>query len=132
MAMFSATVISGNSARSCQMTSMPAALAVAGDMVSIGLSGEGQLRARQGLVDAGNDLDQRALAAAIFAGDAVHFAGQNFEADILQRFDAAERHADVAKRQDRRSASSAARQRLIVKRASPDRDQAWQTAPGPT
>ena len=61
-----------------------------------------KLRARHGLIDAGDDLDQRALAAAVLAGDALHFAGQDFEVDILQRFDAAERDAYVAKRQDRR------------------------------
>ena len=37
MPIFSATLISGNSARSCQMTSTPAARAAAGDIVSIGL-----------------------------------------------------------------------------------------------
>ncbi len=38
------------------------------------------LGAGVGRVDAGDDLDQRALARAVLAGEAVHFAGQHFEA----------------------------------------------------
>ena len=89
--MFSATVISGNRARSCQMTSMPGSRAIAGRHSLRRATVEAHLGAGRRLVDAGDDLDQRALAAAVFAGDALHFAGQHFEADVVQRLHAAER-----------------------------------------
>ena len=61
------------------MTSTPAARAAAGDIDVDRLACEGNLRAGKRLVDAGYDLDQRALAAAVLARDALHFAGQDFE-----------------------------------------------------
>ena len=47
-------------------------------------------RARFGHIDAGDDLDQRALAAAIFAGQTVNFAASDLEIDIIQRLHVAE------------------------------------------
>ena len=66
------------------------------------LSGHFKLAALRRPVDAGDDLDQGALATAILAGDALHFAGQYFETDILQRLYAAEGHTDIAERKHRR------------------------------
>ena len=48
-----------------------------------------------GLVDAADDLDDCRFSAAVFAGKAVYFAGFDFQRDILQRLDCAERFADV-------------------------------------
>ena len=48
-----------------------------------------------GLVNAADDLDDRRFSAAVFAGQTVHLAGFDFQRDILQCLDSAERFADV-------------------------------------
>ncbi len=100
-AMFSATDISGNSARSCQITWMPSCArhrrAQAFDRAALEEHG----RALLGLMDAADDLDQRALAAAVLAGQAQHFAPPDVEADVVERFDAAELLGDVFEMQER-------------------------------
>ena len=75
------------------------------------------MRAGKRLVDAGYDFDQRALAAPVLARDALHFAGQDFEGDALERFNAAERDAYVAKRQDRRQVLQFADAATLMARA---------------
>ncbi|MDT4868833.1 hypothetical protein FQZ97_1038190 [compost metagenome] len=65
-----------------------------------------------GAVDAGDDLDQRALAAAVLAGKAVHLARANVEAHILERLDATEGHVDVVEGQKRLFAASRDRKLL--------------------
>ena len=52
-------------------------------------------------VDAGDDLDQRAFARAVFAGKAMNLTRSNLEADILQRLDTAECHIDVSQGEQR-------------------------------
>src|SRR6476646_7332174 len=57
--------------------------------------------ARQGLVYAGNHLNQRAFPAAILTCETLYFTWEKLEGNVLQRFDATERHADVFERKDR-------------------------------
>ncbi|MND69437.1 hypothetical protein D3C80_609130 [compost metagenome] len=62
---------------------------------------EVKLRAVFRLVDTGNDLDQRTLAAAVFAGKAMHFPGIDLERDAFQGANAAECDLDVLEGQER-------------------------------
>ena len=55
-----------------------------------------------GRIDAGDDLDQRALARAVLAGEAVHFPGQHLERDVLERAHAAEGLRDMREAERRR------------------------------
>ena len=67
----------------------------------IGLPVKLDYRAVLRSIDAGNDLDQRAFARAVFTRQAMHLAWQDVEADTLQGPDATERHVDVAQGQKR-------------------------------
>ena len=60
------------------------------------VTGNGEMSAGRGLIDAGDDFDQRALAAAVLASDALHLAGQDLEADAVQRPHSTEAHTDFA------------------------------------
>ncbi|MDT4827507.1 hypothetical protein FQZ97_608560 [compost metagenome] len=82
--------------------------------VGVGFAIELDRSAIGGVIDAGDDLDQRALAAAVFAGKAMNFARAHVEAHILERSDATESHVDVAQGQKRPFASSRGRKLVHV------------------
>ena len=88
--MFSATVISGKSARSCQITATPF---VARELRSRRCDTLAEIvgaRAGSGLIDASDDLDQRALAASVLAGEAMHLSAADRERYVVERLHAAE------------------------------------------
>ena len=72
-----------------------AGLRDAGRHVANDLAVEDDLGAGCRLVDAGNHLDECALAGAVLAGQAMDFAGHHLEGNVLQRPDAAERLVDA-------------------------------------
>ena len=87
--MFSATVISGKSVRSCQITATP--------LVRARRSGRSDTLAEivgarpgSGLIDASDDLDQRTLAASVLAGEAMHLPAADRERHVVERLNAAE------------------------------------------
>ena len=66
-----------------------------------GLAGDGD-RAGVGLVGAGDDLDERALAGAVFAEERVDLAGVELEIDAAERARAAEGFGELAKLEEGR------------------------------
>ena len=88
-AMFSATVRFGNSDRSWKITWMPSALALRRverqHRLAVDLDLAGGRR-----VHPGDRLDQRRLAAAVLADEAVHLAAAHLPVDVGQRVHAAE------------------------------------------
>ena len=78
---FSATVRSGNSRGSWWTTAIPSARAWAGPAMTVRLAVDAD-RARVRLVDAGQDLDQRALAGAVLADQRVDLAGAQVERHV--------------------------------------------------
>jgi len=82
------------------MQAMPSAWADGGSEVGDGLSVEGD-GAGVGLVRAGDDLDERAFAGAVFAEERVHFAGAEIEVDPAERPRAAKGFGELAELEQR-------------------------------
>ena len=97
MKMFSATVSSGNSSSSWKIVAMPRRWASCGlakrTVLAVQADGAGV-----GLVEAGDDLDQRRLAGAVLAEQRMHLAGADVEADPVQRAHAGKRLGDLVER----------------------------------
>ena len=88
-------LISGIMPRSWNTVATPSACASRGLRKRDRLAVDQDL-ALAGLVHAGQDLDQRRLAGAIVAEQAMHLAGIDLDVDVLQRADRAEIDADAA------------------------------------
>jgi len=76
------------------------------------------------LVVAGEEVEQRRLAAAVRADQAVHFAGAQLQRDALERMDAAEVLADVLRLERRHGPPGRGRDRLCDRRADRQRHRA--------
>ena len=83
---------------------MPAAQASRGLLQASGLP-ETRISPSSGVIDAGEDLDQRRLAGAVLADQRRHFARPQRETDIVQRAHAGKALGDARHRQDRRASA---------------------------
>ena len=97
MKMFSATVSSGKQQQLLEDRGDAAALGVVRvrEAHDLAVQADG---AGVGLVDAGDDLDQRRLAGAVLAEQRMHLAGADVEADPVQRAHAGKRLGDLVER----------------------------------
>ena len=93
---FSATVRSGKRRGSWWTTAIPSARAWAGPWI-VGLLAVEPDRPAVGLMDAGEDLDQRALAGAVLADECVDLAGQEIERHVVESLRRGEPLGDPAK-----------------------------------
>ena len=87
--MFSATLRSGKSVGSWKMIAIPAAC----DCLALSkIASSPSIRSRpaSGSVHAGEDLDERGLAGAVLADEAVHLAPEQLDVAVVERMDGAE------------------------------------------
>ena len=89
-----------HSARSWKTVAMPSPSAALGSLSVDGLAAKGD-GARAGLMDAGQDLDQRRLARAVVADQRHDLAGMDVEIDVGQGRDGAEMLGDAAQAEHR-------------------------------
>ena len=107
-----------------QVREQPWLLVDDGDAEGAGLGGPVDLddlavehdRPAVGLVDAGQDLDQRALARAVLADQGVDLAGDEVERDVVERLGGCEALGDPVQLGTRRGRDGGARRSVIVTR----------------